>query len=72
MNENKVWYRSKTVWVNIGGTLVTILTSADVMPLIPPKWAPGVVALVAVINIALRSSASQGQGGLTLTSTEKP
>lgn len=70
MQDNKVWYTSKTLWLNVLGTLVTILTSVDIMPLIPQKYAGLVAGFVAVGNIILRSMKSQQNGGLTLTTPD--
>lgn len=63
----KVFYTSKTFWINFIGTLLSVVSASDVTPLLPAKAMPYVVAAVAVLNIVLRSLKNEAQGGLTFT-----
>lgn len=49
MNKGKVWYKSKSVWLNVILTVITIL-SANILA-IPANIS---VATIAILNIILR------------------
>lgn len=54
----KSLFQSKTFWVNLLGGIVTAVgTYADV---IPPKYAPIIMAVGGIANIILRTVTNQG------------
>lgn len=46
---------SRTVWVNTAALLVSLLSATDVLEIIPPRHLPLVTAIVAALNIYLRT-----------------
>lgn len=57
MTENKPWWESKTIWLNVAvGVLAGVEVATDALkPVLPPEALGGVLALVSVINVVLRS-----------------
>jgi len=51
---SKKWYYSKTIWANI---LVGIISVAGILP---TEWQQGILPVVAVLNIILRSITKEG------------
>jgi len=45
---------SKTFWVNLIGTLISILALVQDSPLVPPEALPWVALVVGVLNLVLR------------------
>jgi len=66
--ESKVFWQSKTFWLNLLGTLLAIVSASDLVPLLPPAALPYVAGVTAVLNIILRSLKTQQAGALTWTS----
>lgn len=46
---------SRTVWVNAAAFIVALLSATDVLRIIPPAQQPVVTALVAALNLYLRT-----------------
>ena len=51
----KVWYASKTIWINVIGVLVAILSATEFQSLIPKTWLPYVVLVIFILNLVLRT-----------------
>lgn len=56
MNANKLWWQSRTVWVNIVATLFAVLGLFNLLPvgLDQDSLVSAIMGIVAVANIALR------------------
>ena len=67
---SKPFYQSKTFWTNLVGGALSLLSLSDVTSLLPAKYAPFIVAVVAVLNVVLRAMQSDAQGALTLTNKQ--
>lgn len=48
-----IWY-SRTIWINTGLFIVSILSLTEVTNFLPKEWSPMVSAVVAVLNVVLR------------------
>jgi len=46
---------SRTLWVNMAWLVVNVLSLTDVLTIIAPRYLPLVTALVAVLNLYLRT-----------------
>ena len=53
-----IW-RSRTIWINAGLFLVSILSLTEVVSFLPKEWSAGVSAVVAVLNVVLRLYTTQ-------------
>jgi fluoride ion exporter CrcB/FEX len=60
--ETKRWFHSKTLWVNVIGTLIAILSLTEFMAVIPKEWTPSILLVIGVLNIILRSITTQPIG----------
>lgn len=67
MNSNKVWYRSRTVWVSIISGMLMFLSGTQFLAIVPAKAGPYIGCIGFALTILLRSIATPDQGGLTLT-----
>jgi hypothetical protein len=52
----KPWYRSKTVWVTLGGGLLYVLAQPELAAALPASWQPAIVGATFVLNLVLRAS----------------
>lgn len=53
----KLWYQSKTVWVNLitmAIMVLTLFTAAENSALLPTSIVPWIAIVIAVLNIVLR------------------
>jgi len=48
-------FSSRTFWVNSAALVVAILSATDVLTIIPPRQLPTITAIVAALNIWLRT-----------------
>lgn len=47
-------FNSRTLWFNVASFVIAISELTEVTSIIPDDWRPGLAALVAMINVALR------------------
>lgn len=50
----KLWYTSKTVWINVVATLVALYSLFQVTPIFPQTWLPYFGLAVGILNVILR------------------
>jgi hypothetical protein len=50
----KRWFESRTVWLNVIGFVLGMLSLTEFMMIIPQSWGPYIAAVVAILNFALR------------------
>lgn len=71
MNLKKVWWKSKTVLVNVVGLAAGAAASPELAPhlpaLVPAKYLPLITVATAIANIALRA-----KGGAPLATKAQP
>jgi hypothetical protein len=46
---------SRTFWTNAALLFVAVASATDVIPIVPLRFAPSLTALVAIVNIVLRT-----------------
>ncbi len=54
MTNTTPWYKSRTVWVSLATMLIGALAIPEVRQIIPPSWAPYLLALSGVVGLGLR------------------
>lgn len=64
--DTKVFWKSRTFWLNAGSALVTILESTQFIDVLPNQYEPLAALIVFALNVALRTS-----GGVALTLREE-
>jgi len=62
--ESKPLVASKTIWVNVIGGLVTILTVIGEISFVPQSWVPWLVGGLAGANLLLRYITKQPISGV--------
>jgi hypothetical protein len=55
----KVWYLSRTLWLNAIAFVVAVLTLPNLGAVVPSSWLPGIGLLTAIGNMALRFATTQ-------------
>lgn len=68
----KDWYKSRTLWLNIGVLFVAALDAAKVLPSIPSDWAPYIVIIEAFVNGVLRLLTGQPIAGTPAANPPAP
>lgn len=59
MNNTKVWFQSRTLWINGLILVLAILDAVQALP-VPATWAPYIIAAASVLNVALRLTTNTG------------
>lgn len=59
MAEQKKWYKSKTIVLNVIGAIILILESAEFMSVIPNTWIPYTALALTIMNIVLRMATKE-------------
>lgn len=63
MNNVKPWYASRTVWINVLFVALAALDALQLLPAVPPGWAPYILAAQGFLNVVLRLTTSSGIAG---------
>lgn len=63
MTDLKPWFRSRTVWLNSLIIVLAALDALQLLPAVPPGWAPYILAGQGFLNVVLRLTTSSGIAG---------
>ena len=63
MNELKSVWQSKKIWANSVIIVLAALDALQLLPAVPPGWAPYILAAQGFLNVVLRLTTSSGIQG---------
>ena len=63
MTEQKKWFQSRTIWLNVLFVALAALDALQLLPAVPPGWAPYILAAQGFLNVVLRLTTSSGIAG---------
>lgn len=52
--DTKHWWESKTIWLNVIGGIIEILSATEFMNIIPQAWASYIALAIFIGNLILR------------------